>query len=603
MQRRAPRRCQCKEMKEQLLEKEAANEALQIDLRDKNIEVRDKNIELFESWKSAGDFNRAEKYYKDLLDKDLQKDAGAEIAATILNLKQSYVDMLIRQGGRFEEAVGLAEEVWEKRRGADPVSDSSKESHRHLCSIHASLKRHDEAERMHKLAYEWYKGREDAWALENGDECCKQLAEQQKYDEAALMQAKVWTERQKAGNGGPRHPDTIKSGKSRILLLEKLSITLADEAGSESQRNLKRSKRETCEHEIDQALRYIWDTAESPERKTEILDVGHKLGDRLLAKERFPEAEAVLDPVWQGRKLATDDADPQAMSTGRLLAAAKRLQGSPERYQTAAEIYRRLWKDCKRVLGQGNDETISVGLDLAATLYLLGEYSSDGGAEEVYGWVLEQQQFSSRQDTSTVICTRYNLGRAMYQQGHTKYAKATGLLQDVYNQWYEKPPEAASIHECGHMLVEMYEHQKAVEALKAIFDGRKRLETRDLLYLQSGYAYGRLLVEQEDHELAREPMRSLWEYEPALVEQKEIRLRCGCLYGQILLKLREYDRAQDVLQSVMDAQDGVFKTGSTEVTMVSQLLGQAQQAIAARVTPRPRARKIRGRRPRRRANV
>ena len=569
-------------MKEQLLETKAANEALRI-------AARDQKMELFESWKSAGEFNKAGKYYEDLLANDLIEDADAEIAAMILNLKQSYVDMLIKQGERFQEAGDLAEEVWDRRKNADPVSDISKESHRHLCSIYASLKRLDEAERMHKLAYEEYKGREDAWALENGDECCKQLAEQHKYEEAALMQAKIWTERQKVANGGPRHPNTIKSGKSRISLLENLSVTLADQAGSESEKNLRRSKRETCEHEIDQALQYIWDTAESPERETEILDVGHKLGDRLLAGKRFSEAEAVLDQVWQGRKLATDDTDPQAMSTGRLLAAAVKLQGSTERYQRAATIYWQIWKDCKDVFGQGDDITISVGIDLAATLYLLGQYSSDGGAEEVYGWVLEQKQIHSRQDTSTVVDARYNLGRAMYHQGQAKYAKATELLQDVYDQWYERPPDAASIRECGHMLVEIYKHQKAVEPLKALFDGRKRLETRDILYLESGYAYGRLLVEKEDHGLARKPMRLLWEYDPALVKEKEFRLRCGRLYGQILLKFEEYNLARDVLQAVMNAQNGVFETGTSEVTRVSQLLGEAQRNIRGGAKPRRRA--------------
>ena len=566
------------------------------------ITTRDQKVELFESWKSAGEFNKAEKHYQDLLTKYLVEDDGPGIAAMILDLKQSYVDMLIKQGGRFEEAVRLAEEVWEERKGADPVSDISKESHRHLCSIYASLKRPHEAERMHKLAYEWYKGREETWALENGDECCKQLAEQQKYDEAALMQAKVWTERQKAANGGPRHPNTIKSGKSRISLLEKLSDTLADQAGSGSQKNLRRSKRETCEHEIDQALQYIWDTAESPERETELLDVGHRLGDRLLAGKRFSEAETVLDQVWQGRKLATNDAHPLAMSTGRLLATAVKLQGSTERYQRAATIYWQIWKGCKDVFGQGDDVTISVGLDLAATLYLLGQYSSDGGAEEVYGWVLDQKQIYSRQDSSTVVDARYNLGRAMYCQGQAKYAKATGLLQDVYDQWYETPPDVASVRECGHMLVEMYRHQKAVEPLRALFDGRKRLGARDILYLQSGYAYGRLLVEQDNHGLAREPMKSLWEYEPALLKEKKFRLLCGRLYGQILLKSEEYDLAQGVLQSVMDAQNGVFMTGTDEVTRVSRLLGQAQQAISARMIPRPRNKNIReGAKPRRRS--
>ncbi len=462
-------------------------------------------MELFESWKSAGEFNKAQGHYEDLLANDLNYDADAGIAAMALNLKQNFIDMLITQGGRFEEAVGLAEEVWENRKGADPVSEISKQSHRQLCSIYASLKRLREAERLYKLAYEEYKGgREDAWALENGDACCKLLAEQQQYDEAASMQARVWTERQNAAHGGPRHPDTIKSGKSRISFLEKLSVTLADGAGSEPEKTLRRYRKRTCEGEIDQALQVIWATAKSPEWEDEILDVGHKLGDRHLAGKRFPEAE------------------------------------------------------------------------------------------EVYVWVLEQAQFISRQDTSTVVDIRYNLGRAMYHQGQAKYARAKGLLQSVYDQQYEKSPGAARIRDCGHMLVEIYRHQKAVEPIRALFNGRERLETRDLLYLKSGYAYGTLLVEQKDHTLAREPMRSLWEYEPAVVAEKKVRLRCGRLYGQILLNIEDYGLAQVVLQSVMDAQNGVFNAGTAEVIKVTQLLSEAQSAISARIRRKVPAKNLRG---------
>lgn len=562
-------------MKEKLLAAETTIKALQIT-------TRDQKMELFESRKSAGDFDKAEKVYEDLLANDLVDNGCEENAAMILDLTQSYVDMLIKQGGRFEKALDLANQVWDKRKSADPVPDISRECHRQLCLIYASLKRPEEAERMHRLAYEWSKGRGDAWALENGDECCKRLAEQQKYDEAVLMQANVWTERQKPANGGPRHPDTIKSGKSRISLLEQQSITLADQAGSESEKNLRRSERETCEHKIDQALQYIWDTAQNPERETEILDVGHKLGGRLLAAKRFPEAEAVLTQVWQGRRLVTNDADAQAMSTGRLLAAAVKLQGSPERYQRAAAIYSQIWKDCKHVFGEGDDETISVGIDLAATLDLLGQYAGDGGAEEVYGWVLEQNQFHSRQDASTVMDVRYNLGRAVYHQGQEKYAKATGLLQAVYDQWYKTSPDAPSIRECGRLLVEMYEHQKAVEPIEALFDGRKRLETRGILYLQSGYAYGKLLVDQKNYGLAREPMKSLWEYDAALGTENELRLQCGRLYGQILLGLGDYVLARVILQSVTEAQKGVFTAGTSEVTKVSELLEEVQHAILAR---------------------
>ena len=239
--------------------------------------------------------------------------------------------------------------------------------------------------------------------------------------------------------------------------------------------------------------------------------------------------------------------------------------------------------------GQGNDETIAVGKDLAATLYLLGQCSGDGGAEEIYGWVLEQIDLKSQQDTSAAIAARFDLGQALYRQGHAKYDKAIGLLQPVYDHWYKTLPHPTGIRECGHMLVEMYKQQKAVEPLKALFEGRKRLETKDVLYMESGYAYGRILVEQEDHELARETVRPLWEYDRAVKKAKELRLRCGRLYGQILLKLKEYNLAQVILQAVLNAQSGVFETGTPESNKVSALLVEAQQAIEAQraISARP----------------
>ena len=507
-QRRAPRKCLC-------------NDQCRQELQAAKITARSQRIELFESWKAAGDFDRAEKFYEGLLANDFVGDIGSENAETILNLKQSYVDMLIKQGGRLEKALDLAKEVWDKRQAPDPMPDVSKECHRHLCSIYASLNRPEEAERMHKLAYEWYRGRDDAWALENGDQCCEKLAQQHKYDEAALMQANIWAERQKPANGGPRHPDTIRSGKSRIALLEKLSATLTDQAGTESEKNMRRSERETCEHKIDQALQYIWNDAENPEQEIEFLDVGQKLGHRLLARQRFPEAEAVLKQVWQGRKP-----------------------------------------------------------------------------------LLEQNRLVSPQDTSTVLDVRYNLGRAMYHQGQVKYTEAAGLLQSVYDHWYDMSPNTHSIRECGRFLLEIYKHQKTGEPVKAIFDGRKQLATRGILYLQSGYAYGKLLVEQENHELAREPMRSLWEYEATSPKEREFCLRCGRLYGQTLLKLEQYDLAQDILQAVLEAQTGVFGAGTSEANKTSQLLGEAQQAISARAIPKLPVKNIKGAaKPKRRTGI
>ena len=594
------------EIKEQLQQLRAANEALQVANRALQVDARRHKRELFESWKSAGEFNEAEKYYEDLLAHDLIEDTGAEIV-TMLDLKQSYVDMLIKQGGRFEEAVGLAEEVWGKRKAADPVfgpvSDLSKESHRHLCSIYAALKRLDEVERMHKSAYDWYKGRDDAWALENGDECCKQLADQRKFEEALVMQANVWKEREKTAIDGPSRLNTIKSGKSRISLLEKFSVSLADQEESVSQKNLRRSEKELCEQKIDQVLQSIWATAGSPETEIEILDVGHELGARLLRGNRFSEAEVVFDQVWQRRKRATNETDLQAMEAGILLATALRRQKSTDKNRRAVFIYRQVWNTYKIVLGQGKDETIAIGKDLAATLDLLGQYSGDGGAEGVYGWILEQIELKSRQHTSATIAARFDLGQAMYRQGHARFDKATELLQTVYDQWYKTSPHLAGIRECGQMLVEMYKQQKAVEPLKALFDGRKRLQTKDILYMQSGYAYGRILVEQENDELARETMRSLWEYDTAVKKEKEIRVRCGRLYGQILLKLKEYNLAQVILQAVLGAQSGVVETGTPEFTKVSALLVEAQRVISARTILKPRDKNIRASaKPKRHAN-
>lgn len=546
-------------------------------------------ITLFRSWRIAKQYDEAEKTYKDVL-ANCRTEADADISETMLNLKYSFVEMLIEQK-RFNEAETVAEEVWEKRKGHDPLPEASKMSHRQLCSVYGSLRKFEKAESMHRLVYDVYQeGSKDDWTLENGDGICKQLTEQRQYEKAELQQLDVWNERKKPGNQGPRHKLTLQSGLARIFILERLSAAAAaleDQACSEEDKDHNRHRKQYWEYKVDEMLGEIWSVREKPEQLDEILDVGHKMGSRLVKTGNFTKAESVLDEVWEGKKLKYGEANASTMSTGRLLADTLKLLGTAQSWQRAAAIYRKIWSDKKSIVGEGDDATISIGTDLAQTLYSLENYA---GAEDVYRWVLKQIGKKPYQIDFDPLNARYNLGQAVYMQGGERYQDVVKQLREVYKTWHQDSPKSPATLQCGHMLIESLAGQAAVDKIREVFDGRAALEGRDLLYLESGHWYGKLLLQEQKCREAQEPLRMLWAHQPGSAKENEIRLRCGYLFGQSLFEDQKYTEAKDVLESVANDQRGVVAAGSSEVLDVSRLLGQVHEKIAEATQKKKRRR-------------
>ena len=475
---------------------------------------------------------------------------------------------------KFEDAETVAEKVWEARNARDSSSELCKMSHRQVCSIYSLLGKFEKAENSHRIVY--HQEPKDAWTLENGDGVCRQLVERGLYEEAALVQLKVWKERQKLETQGPRHDLTIRSGLERISTLEKLSTSLAGEEGAEVQNERNRNRKQCCECEIDVTLQDIWGCAEKAEHISELLSVGHKLGSRFIAQKKYAEAEAVLDEVWAGKKANFEEASAWTMATGRLLANALKLSESAGKHQRAAVIYEKIWSDRKSVFGESDERTVSVGADLAETHCLLGQHTE---AERVYQWVMEQRVKKLGRRNSKALDARHNLGRTIYTQGRQRYGEARKMLREVYGAWYRKAPKDDPTLQCGLMLVETLAEQAAIEPIREVFDGRAKLPEKDRLYLESGHLLGRFLLQQHEYREAQEILRPLWECQPELPEEKQVCLKCGHLYGRSLFEENDYTRAKAILESVRDAQDEAFGTGSSEAIDISRLLETVQAQI------------------------
>ena len=237
--------CHCNETKKQLEQRE---QELSTAIED----IEALKIQLFNTWKVNQPYDKAETIYRDIL---TNHPTDADVSDTILALNFSFAEMLMEQK-KFEDAETVAEKVWEARNARDSSSELCKMSHRQICSIYSSLGKFEKAENSHRIVY--HQEPKDAWTLENGDGVCRQLVERGLYEEAALVQLKVWKERQKLETQGPRHDMTIRSGLERISTLEKLSASLAGQEGTEVQNERNRNRKQCCESEIDvNAPRYL----------------------------------------------------------------------------------------------------------------------------------------------------------------------------------------------------------------------------------------------------------------------------------------------------------------------------------------------------------
>ena len=556
--------------------------------------VGDLKLLLFQTYAKAKQYNEAEEIYYDILDRHTE----AIPFEMVLEMKYSYAEQLHEQGDlkKAAKAKEIAEDVWKTRKMLDSISETpgamsekTRKSHRQICSIYTSLHEFDAAEHAQRSVYEGPS--KDAWTLENGDALCSTLKELKKYEAAARLQLSVFEERRRLNNHGPWDEYTIQSALSRIDLLEcaseDLSNTLSEHTGHEREKEHIRDRKKVLENDTFVMLQHVWKIATPSEARPQILEVGHKLGSRLVDEREYADAEIILNAVWEARTALFSEANQSTMSTGRMLADALKLQESPQHYQRAVGLYRRILDRARPMFGEDDDWVISVGVALAETLFLDRQYAGPDGAEAICRWVLEQKEKKLGHTDPQLYDARYLLGKAVHAQGCERYPELVPILQEVYERWNGNLPKPSSTVECGRMLVKAYEEYEGLAALdpiRALFNGRTPVLEKDMLYLESGHLLGKLLINQRNWEGAREVLHSLWDYQADLLEEKRIRLSCGQLYCQSLLRSDRYSLAKKVLRSVelaQHAQPDIFGEGSTEGEQFAESLGRVSREVNA----------------------
>ena len=539
---------------------------------------------LFQTYAKAKQYNEAEKIYDEILSSHTE----AIPPEKVLEMKYSYAEQLHEQGEpeKAAKAKEIAEDVWKTRIMLDSVSENpraisekTKQSHRQICSLYTSLREFDAAEREQTAAYEG--APKDAWMLENGDALCSTLKALKQYKRAAHLQLGVFEERRCLNNHGPWDDYTIQSALSCIDLLERasedLSNALSEHTGHEWEKEHIRDRKKVHENEIFVMLQRVWEIASPPETRPQILEVGQKLGSRLVDERRYADAEIILNAVWE--------ADQSTLSTGRILADALKLQEFPQKYRRAVSLYRTILDRAKPMFGEDDDWVISVGIELAETLFLDRQYAGPDGAEAICRWVLEQKEKKLGHADPQLYDTRYKLCKAVYAQGPERYPELVPILQEIYDRWNGSLPKPSATVECGRMLVKAYEGYEGpatLDSIRALFNGRTPVLEKDMLFLESGHLLGKLLIHQSNWVEAGQVLHSLWNYQADLLEERRLHLCCGQLYSESLIGLKRYGDAKKMLESVehaQRAQPDVFGEGSTESQQVAGLLKKVNKAL------------------------
>ena len=505
------------------------------------------------------DYTGAEKSYQEIME-----GRDPTESEDLLNLNHSFAAMLVIQG-KFQDAEPISMTVWEKRKQyPDPPSDVFKESHRQLCSILCALGKHKDAETMQRSMYR--PGTMDAWALENGDEVCQRLREQRDFKKAKDIQVEVWQTR--LNHNGPRD-DVIESGLRLIGDLEELVAAVDIQYGSELERRRSISYKETLECEIELALQKIWDPRPQPELTTSILDAGHKLGMIVFRQDRFPDAEAIFTPVWEGKKRHGQFGDTSTTTTGSMLGKTLCRQGKEETYRRAVDILPNIWQTMMR---NRDPEAVSTGEDLAQAYYSTSQWPN---AEHVYRWI-SQHKRQNHYPTGEIEDADWSLSQTLYNQGTNKYWQAHMILDRLYQQWYASFPDSSKTLDCGYMLAQLLSRQpgKAEEARKValdVFNGRGASMEKGAAYVDSGHLYGSLLEKDGKLERAESILDSVWKDQAVVTEEQKGRLSCGQLLGQILIKRRKYSDAKKILESVLEAQQAA-SAGILDLSETRRLL-------------------------------
>ena len=539
----------------------------QLKFKETEKESESRGIQLFHFLRGSGNYTAAEKLYRDIMERRDPTESE-----DILELKHSFAAMLVDQG-KFQDAEPISVVVWEKRKeGPGSLSEASKESHRQLCSILCAVGKYKEAEKMHTTMYE--SGPTDAWTLENGDEACQRLMEQGNITMAELMQDKVWNKR--LIQNGPRDGLTIKSGLRLIGFLRQIIATIDNEGGPKHEREWNTSRKRTLEFKIIVILRKIWDARQQTELTSDVLNAGHMLGDFVFRQEdeldRLADAEAILTPVWEGKKHKFGQHDPSTMSTGGILAKTLCRQEEQETYHRAIHILRNMWQTMTR---SGDPMAISTGDDLAQAYFSIRDWPN---AEQVFRWIF-QCKTRDGFPIKDIEDARWFLSQTLYKQGTNKHREAQMIFDQLYQQWYANSPDSSKTLDCGYMLAQLLSTQPetAEEARKValdVFNGRRASLEKGAAYLDSGYLYGSLLERDGKLEDAESILRSLWEDEAVMTEDQKVRWRCGYLTGQILIKRRKHSEAKKILEAVLGAQQA-GSAGFDELRETGKLLEEA----------------------------
>lgn len=494
-------------------------------------QIESLRIRLFHKLREGRNYGEAEELYHETVRKydDVEKEDTA-----ILDLKFSFAAMLIEQE-RFQEAEPISKAVWEKREQCPgPPLEECKKSHRQLCSILCAVGRHKDAEKMHMMIYQ--SDKMDAWALENGDEVCQRRKEQGQIKKAKEMQEEVWKERLR--QHGPGNDLSIRSGLRLIGFLEELVATI-DQGGTDAERRLDIISRQAFQCEIEVNLRKIWNGRLHRDPNAEILNAGHKLGIILFRQTRFPEAEEIFIPVWEGKKT-----------------------------HRAAEILRSIWQ-IKQTLMNGEAEAISSGEDLVEVYRSLRDWVQ---AEGVYRWILQHKRGCPTQETDKAL---WNVAETLCNQG--KHCEAEDALRDLYRKWTASSPNSNWTLQCGQLLAQSLSTQngKIEDALKYaldVFNARGTLAERGVAYLDSGRLYGSLLLKVEKFAEAERILGSVWGYQAEGSEEQKMRLKCGHLYGLALEKRHKYPDAKRILEAVTADQGAFLPAGDPEIAATRRLL-------------------------------
>ena len=544
----------------------------------------DRSIRLFQCLKDLKKYDEAEELYHeiskeydvsqelhDMTERGRESDTNDD--TKMLGLNHTFAEMLIEQQ-KFQEAEPISRAVWERRKDCPGTpSEDFRKSHRQLCSVLRALGKSKDAERMHNDMYQ--REPKDEWALENGDEVCQTLKEQKELQKAKILQEEVWKKRLEKNS---ERELTIQSGVRLIGFLEELNKTVDCEGDTEAERKWFSSTRQALNDEIRVILEKIWPTRLEPEPNANILDVGHKLGVRLLRDKKFLKAERILQIVWENKKRVQGEDIDSTMSSGSMLGSAMRRQGTHEKYSDAVDILRPILIARQDGVGNCDAEAISSIKDLAQAYSALGKLQD---SEIVYDWICHQMQ-QGGYTTLEVERVRWELGVTLHKQGKNKNQKAILVLKEVYERWKRVAHNSDETLECGQMLAQSLsthdgKFDEALKVAQEVFEKRDVSGERGVPYLEIAQLYGSLLLTVGRKEDARNVLRSAWKCQPGNLDEQKLRWKCGHLFGQALAGINKYPSAKRILEAVITDQREALPPGSPELEQTHQLLEMIQQ--------------------------